>query len=39
MMNGMSDMGPMTWGMGFSGLLGLVVLLLTIAALVKYLRN
>lgn len=39
MINGMSEMEPMIWGMGFAGLLGIVIVLLTIAALIKYLRN
>ena len=34
---GMLDMmGDMGWGMGLAGLLGIAVLLLVIAALVKY---
>ncbi len=36
MMQGMEGMG---WGMGLGGLLGLIVLILAIAALVKYLRS
>lgn len=37
MMNGMMEMHGMMWGMGFVGLLVLVVLVLAAAALVKYL--
>lgn len=33
----MDQMGTMMWGMGFAGLLGLVVLILMVAALIKYL--
>ena len=36
MMNGMADMG---WGMGLLGLLVLVLLVLGVAALVKYLMS
>ncbi len=36
MMNGMEDMG---WGMGLLGLLVLVLLVLGVAALVKYLMS
>ncbi|MBB5256029.1 hypothetical protein HNP83_000727 [Rhizobium leguminosarum] len=36
MMNDMMG-GGMTWGMGLAGFLGLVVVVLLIAALVKYL--
>ncbi len=35
MMDGMMH-GPMMWGMGLAGLIGLVVLVLVIAALIKY---
>jgi hypothetical protein len=35
-MNGMMD-GGMMWGMGLFGILGIVVLVLLVAALVKYL--
>lgn len=33
----MDGMGNMMWGMGFAGLLGLVVLVLLVAAFIKYL--
>lgn len=33
----MDGMGNMMWGMGFAGLFGLVVLVLLVAALIKYL--
>jgi hypothetical protein len=36
MMDGMMHGGPMMWGMGLVGLLVLVLLVLGIAALVKY---
>jgi hypothetical protein len=37
-MNGMMDgQGGMMWGMGLFGVLGIVVLVLLIAALIKYL--
>lgn len=32
-------MGGMMWGMGLVGLLGVAVLVLAIAALIKYLRS
>lgn len=35
----MEGMGDMMWGMGLIWVLGLVVLVLVIAALVKYLRS
>ena len=35
----MSWGGPMMWGMGLYGLLVIVVLVLAIAALIKYLRG
>ena len=35
----MEGMGDMMWGMGLTWVLGLVVLVLVIAALVKYLRS
>ena len=37
MMDGMMSDGGMMWGMGLLGLLGVVVLALAAAALVKYL--
>jgi hypothetical protein len=39
MMNSYSMMGGGMWGMGLIGLLVIVVLVLGVAALVKYLRN
>ncbi len=38
-MQNMMDMGPMAWGMGLIWLLTLAVLVLGIAALVKYLSS
>ena len=35
----MQDFGGMGWGMGIYGLLGLVLVILAIAALLKYLRT
>ena len=37
MMNGMMEGGPMMWGMGLIWLLVIVVLVLGLAALIKYL--
>lgn len=39
MMNGMENMQGMGWGMGLIGLLVLILLVLGIAALVKYLTS
>ena len=36
-MDGMMDTGSMMWGMGLFGLLAMMVLILAVAALVKYL--
>jgi hypothetical protein len=35
----MQDMGGMGWSMGLFGILVLILLVLTIAALIKYLRS